>query len=424
MRRRYHLHLPGVLYVCLTLFVGLAAANRPNNLLVWLFGAMLAAVLISGIVSGGMLMGVRGTRVDPRRAVVGEPMVVRYAITNASRWWPAFNLHMDERPTSTKASRGGLRRRGTPWQDAARPAEGWVLHVGPGDTVHGEIVFFPQRRGRFVFDRFRVWTTFPFGLVRKSVSFDQRTEFLVHPRLMELRGDLFAELTRGGLGGFRLSSRSGPGEDYFGVREYRPGDSVRQIAWKRVALGQGIVSIERSSSTPPRVRVVLNLRTPTALLRVAEQGLTARELEEQAIGMAASMAALAESQGYEVGLSILGLADAELEGGPAERAAQRRSPIRRGHWHVEKLMSMLAAIDLDAERDEHARLSDVDRDRAIIVVVHPDRAVPSVAPEGSWHFVATQLDSLLAEARAAKSASPERDGAGGAPVGPGKGGRS
>lgn len=385
MRRRYHLHLPGVLYVALTLFVGVAAANRPNNLLVWVFGAMLAGVLISGVVSGGMLMGVRGSRFDPRRGVVGEPLVIRYGITNQSSWWPVFNLHIEEMPAGKRKTDVGAGA--TAWQKAARAADGWVMHVGPGDTVHGEIVLFPERRGRFVFDRFRVWSTFPFGLVRKSVSFGQRTEVLVHPRVLPLKEDLLSSLTRGGLGGFRLSSAPGPGEDYFGVREYRPGDSVRQIAWKRVAAGQGIVSIERSSSTPPRIRVVLNLRTPTTKLRVAENGPSQRELEEQAIALAASLVSLADRQGYEVGLTVLGLDDARLP--------SRRSPLRRGHWHVEKLMTTLAAVDLDAARDEQAQLPESDRDRAVIVAVHPDRAVPSIAPEGAWHFVATQLETLL-----------------------------
>jgi uncharacterized protein (DUF58 family) len=397
VRRRYHLHLPGILYVVLTLFVGVAAANRPNNLLVWVFGAMLAGVLISGVVSGGMLMGVRAIRSDPRRAVVGEPLVVRYAISNRSRWWPAFNLHMEELPRPGRGKDPSSQAGGRAWQAAAQPAEGWVLHVGPDETVHGEIVFFPERRGRFVFESFRVWTTFPFGLVRKSVAFDQRTEFLVHPRVLPLRPDLLGALTRGGLGGFKLSSRPGPGEDYFGVREYRPGDSIRQIAWKRVALGQGIVSIERSSSTPPRLRVVLNLRTPTDRLRVATDGPNARELEERAIAIAASTVAMASSQGYEVGLTILGPAERADANGRVPVAADRRSPIRRGHWHVEKLMSMLAAIDLDGERDEQAKLPDSDRDRAVIVAVHPDRAVPSIAPDGAWHFVATQMEKLLVE---------------------------
>lgn len=381
MRRRYHVHLPGIVYIGMTVFVGIAAANRPNNLLVWMFGAMLAGVLISGLVSGGMLMGIRATRVDPRRGAIGEPLIVRYTVTNRSRLWPAFNLHVAELPTRAKRKDDGAAR-AMPWNAAMAPAEAWVLHVGSGESVNGEMVLFPERRGRVRFDRFRVWTTFPFGFLRKSVSFDQRSETLVFPRILPLRDDLIREIASGGVGGFRLSERAGSGEDYFGVREYRPGDSVRQIAWKRVASGQGLVSIERSQASPPRLRVVVNLRTATEALKQETSDADPRDLEEDAIALAASFLVRAENDGYEVGLSILGF-------------AAERSPLRRGHWHVEKLLAMLAAVDLDSPRDAHATLGEADRDRAQVVVVHPGRKTLGVAPAGAWHFNAAERESLV-----------------------------
>lgn len=367
----------------MTVLVGIAAANRPNNLLVWVFGAMLAGVLISGLVSGGMLMGVRAVRIDPRRGAIGEPLVIRYAITNRGRLWPAFNLHVAELPAATSRRRAIDGERAAPWQRAMAPAEGWVMHVGAGETVHGELVLFPSRRGRVLFDRFRVWTTFPFGFLRKSVTFRQRSETLVFPRVFALRADLLDAIARGGIGGFRLSDRSGDGEDYFGVREYRPGDSIRQIAWKRVASGQGLVSIERSRASPPRLRVVVNLRLSTEALRGESEGADPRELEENAIALAASFVQQAEQSGYEVGLTVLGV-------------ATERLPLRRGHWHVEKLMAALAAIDLEEPRDAHATVAEVDRDRAQLVVIHPGRAAPSSAPAGAWHFRASELDDLIA----------------------------
>ncbi len=385
------------MYVGLTLLVGLAAANRPNNLLVWVFGAMLAGVLISGVVSGGMLMGVHGSRLDPRHGAVGRPLVLRYAITNRGRFWSAFNLIIEERKAGSRQRDGRDREGVLGWQRVMGPARGWVLHVGPGETVHGEAVYFPERRGRVAFHRFVVSTTFPFGFLRKSVRFDQRTETLIYPRLLELRRDLMQSFTRGGLAGFRLSNAAGAGEDYFGVREYRPGDSIRQIAWKRLAAGQGLVTIERSRSSPPRMRVVLNLRTPTDKLRIAAAGASprdvARDIEEDAISLAASLIALAEDEGYEVGLCVLGLDAPPM-------------PLRRGHWHVEKMMAALAALDLDAPRRGEERLPESDRDRAAIVVVHPDRAAPSCAPSGAWHLVASQLESFLAPKPTEDAAEP------------------
>jgi hypothetical protein len=77
-------------------------------------------------------------------------------------------------------------------------------------------------------------------------------------------------------------------------------------------------------------------------------------------------------------------------------------PVRRGKWHLERMLAALAAIDLDAPRDRLARLGDATRDRVTTVVIHPDRAVTAVAPENAWHLVATRLDTMLATAARAE----------------------
>ncbi len=375
MKRSYHVHLPGLLFLGLTLLVGVAAANRPNNLLVWIFGALLASVLVSGFISGGMLMGIRALRLDPRRCAVGEPLLIRWAIENRSRIWPTFNLRIAERPAG-KDGGGGIA-----WQDAAGPGEAWVMHVGPRDTVHGEAVLWPTRRGRLRFDRFRVDTTFPFGLIRKAVTFTQASEVLVYPRSLPLREGFLERIAGVGFGGTRIAGEAGAGEDYFGMREYRPGDSLRQVAWKRLASRDVPVSIERSRTSPPRLMVVVNLRLPTDELRTT--GREARELEEDAITLAASILTHAERHGFESGLVLLGTGAGSL-------------PVRRGRWHLERMLAALAAIDLEAPRDRLARIGEQVRDRVTTVVIHPDRAVASLAPDKAWHLVATRLETMLA----------------------------
>ncbi|MFM8873855.1 MAG: hypothetical protein ACKOJI_10975, partial [Phycisphaerales bacterium] len=155
MRRRYHLHPPGLLYLLLVVVLGIAAANRPGNLLVWVFAAMLAGVLVSGILSGPTLMRLSAVRLLPRTARAGEPLVVGYAVSQRSRLWPAFALHVRER-------------------EAPPGSRAFVQHVGAGETVVAEAVFWPERRGRMVLPSFRLETSFPFGLIRKSIRFDER----------------------------------------------------------------------------------------------------------------------------------------------------------------------------------------------------------------------------------------------------------
>ncbi len=370
MKRRYHLHLPGTFYLLLTVFVGLSAAfSRYNNLLVWVFGVMLGAILISGLISGYMLMRVRIMRLDPGHGNVAEPLVIRYAITNRSRWFPLFDLHIEELPSSSPTS----------WSLLMKGGNGWILHAGGGETVHAEAVYWPTARGRPEFTRFRVWSTFPFGLIKKSVTVSQVNHTLIYPRVYALRPRLIESVAPVGISGVRLSRQSGLGDEFFGTREYRPGDSVRQIAWKRAAGLDTLVTIERARASPPRLRVVLNLSKPTSQLRV-DSGQSQDGLEEDAISLAASLLSEASSHGYETGLSILGY---DIPS----------TPLRRSHWHLQKMLGALASIDRAAPRRAVVPVGEVER--CAVVAVHPDAAAPSLAPPEAVHLVATQLSRFV-----------------------------
>lgn len=366
----------GVVYVIAILVMGIASGARPNNLIIWVFSAMIAALLASGVLSGLMMTPLRATRIEPRRGRVGEPLLIRYELTNRSRLIPSYDLTVTEAVDPKLLEPAGT---------------AWALHVGPGDTVHAEAVFRPVRRGAVQLKSFEVATTFPFGLLRKIVHIPRSGDVLIHPEILPLRADLLARVTSGAFGGQRLSAKGGGNDDFFGVREYRSGDSIRSIAWKRLAGTGQLATIERSRSVPPRVRVLIDLRTPTAALRTAE-GEDPRALEEQAIVLAASFLALADRLGYEYALCVAGF---ELP--PVS--------LRKGHFHREKLLSLLAALDLDAPRGKGNGLG-TSEERATVVVVHPDRTDLDVAPPDAWHFRARELPSL-AEAAAAPPALAE-----------------
>ena len=362
MRRRYHVHPPGLLYLVLVVVVGAAAANRPSNLLIWVFAAMLAGVLLSGVLSGQPLMGVHAERSVPRTGRVGEPVVVRYAIRNGSRLFPLFALFVRElRP--------------------ARPVPAFLQHVGPRETAIAESMHAAERRGPMRFGSFRVETVFPFGLVKKSVRFDAESECLVLPRTERLRRGTLAALAGGSLPGPSTTGRAGAGSDFLGIREYRPGDSLRHVAWRRSAAGGGLAVVERSVDAPRRLRVAIDLRRPTAALRIDPAGRGARDLEEDAIVLAASILAEAQREGFETRLCVLGLPSPEM-------------PVRRGHWHLQRELAVLAALDLDAERSAEDRLPP-DRGRAATLVVHVDRADPTVGGPDAVHVGAGQLAALV-----------------------------
>jgi uncharacterized protein (DUF58 family) len=398
--RRYHLHLPGLVYLGVTVLVGVAAIQ--NNLLMWALGLLVGALLASEIVSGWMLRGLSAQRIVPRHGVVGAPMAVRYALRNRNRFMMAFDVHVQELPAGTGGARH-RRRRARPgpragsdqdagprdagtidgWERLMQPAPAWVMHIGPRETVHGEAVLWPWARGAARFDRLRIWTTFPLGIVRKSITVSQPQHTLVHPLLYEVRHRVLEAVAVGGLSGSTVASRRPEpgGEEYYGLREFRPGDSLRQIAWKRSAAVDRLVAVERTRAAPPLLRVVLDLTRPTEHLARGSDRAAARRLEERAISLAASIIRAAERFGFEIGLSMPG-------------TGQPRLPIRHGHWHRQRMMAALASIDLDAPRVTEPRGTGP-RERAGVIVVHPDRVEPPRGLEDAWHFSSGQLESLV-----------------------------
>ncbi len=374
MKRRYHLHPPGLLYCGFTVLILLAALNTQQNLLYWLFGVMLSGVLISGVVSGLMLRRLDIQRLDPRHGTVDEPMIIRYALRNGNHVVPVFNVSIEELPADDAPGR-------RPWQHFMAPTRAWVMHVGPGETVHGEAVYWPTRRGEVHFNTLRLWTTFPFGLIKKSITATQPQHSVVYPKLYQVQRHVIDAIRPAGPMGMRVTQRPGHGDDYFGMREYREGDTARQIAWKRVAGRDQLVSIDRTRPSPPRLRVILNLTEP--LPDDPEQRARADAAAEQAINLAASLLHGADMAGFEVGLTVVG---------PDLPAV----PPRRSHWHLNRMLAILARIDLDAPRDSAMAREPETLERVGLVVVHPHRIDPAIGRPDAWHLSAARMDELVA----------------------------
>ena len=387
MRRRYRIGVPGLLFLALVIVVGVAAGSRAGNLLVWVFSAMVAWILVSGVVSGAMLMGVRVRRLEPGPGSVGRPLVIRYSVRNANWMWPLADVRIAEaRVDPVRATQ----------------SHAWLARCGARQEIHVEGILWPRRRGRIALEATVASSRFPFGLMEKSVTTAQPREILVHPQTVALRPIAFTRLVRAGLGqGQRVADGRGGGDDFRGLRSYVPGDPQRHVAWKRSAMLEDPVVIERSTPAPRRLLVILDLVAPTeSVARMIEAGADAREREEDAITLCASLLSHAEREGWEVSLRLAGMPP-ESASGPASSA------FRRGAWHLERLYSVLAAIDLDAPRegeaaaaqpsatDRHAHRAEPDSVRgAVTVVVHPGRAEPAIGGPGAMHLTALHLAQM------------------------------
>ncbi|MFK7960797.1 MAG: DUF58 domain-containing protein [Phycisphaerales bacterium] len=372
-RRRVHPGANFLVYCLIAILIAVVAMNTGQNLLFWVFGVMAAAIVVSGIVSGATMMGLAVRRLPNGRAVAGEPLVIRYAVTNRSRFLPAFGVEFAEVPHRAPGA----------WSKLASTSPAWLMHAGPRETLHAEGVLHPHRRGIAVLDRVQMSSAFPFGLLRKSISVSRPQQLLILPRTHPMRAGVLRDLAPRGAAGSRMSRRAGSGDDFFGLRDHRPGDGLRQVAWKRTAHRDQLLVIERTRPDPPRIRVAVNLTVPTGDLGVqANEPVSASDLEEAAISLAASIILAADVEGFEVGLTILGLPGNSI-------------PVRQTGRHRDRLLSELARIDLDLPRTGQVELPSMDREGAGLVVVHPARIEAGIVPAGARHFSARQFDRLV-----------------------------
>lgn len=111
------------------------------------------------------------------------------------------------------------------------------VDIAPWHAAHLEFNRRAEHRGRLAAGRFTLVTTYPLGLLRAWTHLNLDMTSLVYPR--PAAEGLPPPLTPTETG---QGKPQGEGqEDFSGLRGYRSGDSLRQVAWKAVARGQGML---------------------------------------------------------------------------------------------------------------------------------------------------------------------------------------
>jgi uncharacterized protein (DUF58 family) len=105
------------------------------------------------------------------------------------------------------------------------------------------------KRGYFRPERLVLDTVFPFGICRAWSLIDLDLQCLVYPRPVAC--DMDWVLQQQSQDGTTTHARGA--DDFHGLRGYRQGDSLRHVAWKQFARGQGMYTKEYSSNMDERI---------------------------------------------------------------------------------------------------------------------------------------------------------------------------
>jgi len=318
----YDVTKAGIVYVLVTLVIGIAALNTGNNLLYIVVAAMLAAILVSGFVSAWVLRYLELDMHLPEHVFAGRPVLGRIVLNNPRRVWPSFSV----RVVSTRKKR---RKPAKQWQWEAttfafpfnRPKEEqWlrlpdrrlkrVLVVPPPPGIFQGMAYFPflppraeasadlhlqfDRRGCYREDSFGLATRFPFAFLTKTRHVLLKREVLVYPRV-EPSDEVFEilPLVRGEWESFVR----GRGSDLYRIREYMPEDSARHVDWKATAKS-GSLKVREFAREDER-KLCIAFENP-------EVGVVSEESYERAVELAASLAWHFSTQEAEVSYLIPG----------------------------------------------------------------------------------------------------------------------
>lgn len=129
--------------------------------------------------------------------------------------------------------------------------------LAPGESHHVELVRRTERRGVFASGDVVLSSAAPFGLVRTRRVISVASEMTVVPRWVDLATFPILEPSSSPSDVVHERARTGAGEEYLGVREYRPGDPRRFVHWKSTARAGKLIVREYEQEVASRVGLVL-----------------------------------------------------------------------------------------------------------------------------------------------------------------------
>jgi uncharacterized protein (DUF58 family) len=224
--------IEGLLFLALLGCILAGALVRQIQLLLMLFAMLVGVPLLNWRLARATLRRLDIVRRTPTGISAGDLLQVDVEATNRRRRLPSWALTIDDR----------IRREGAAESEPIIRARTLIPCVMPGATAKQSYRGRIMRRGKYIFGPLRVSTRFPFGLVRGATVFSQEQSFLVAPRLGRLT-PLWQRLQQSSdLGTSNVARRQGLLEgDFYGLRDWREGDSRRWIHWRTTARRQAPV---------------------------------------------------------------------------------------------------------------------------------------------------------------------------------------
>jgi len=216
-RSRLRLTLEGKLFLVLSGIICAAAINTSINLMYFVAGLTLSALLVSLAFSRNI------RKIDVRRSAphsvhAGEQVSVRLCLTSRRRRLTLFTLVVQDHANGPA--------------DAKLPPVGVLqLRAGATQTVSYRCTF--PRRGVYRFTAVTLRSRFPFGLFEIQYEHPLEQEIIVCPAIGTIANLPAGHANR--MGRMMLNGAAAGQDEFSHLRDYRPDDNPRRIHWRTSA---------------------------------------------------------------------------------------------------------------------------------------------------------------------------------------------
>lgn len=297
----YDVTRAGVVYIMITVIIGVAAINTGNNLLYVVVASLISAIAVSGIASALVLRNLELDVRLPEHVFAGRPMLTRLLLRNQSTWSPSFSIRVV--PTKRKVLKKWRWEAYTlGWPRNRAPEDQWIRlpdrrlrrvtlelekpiltksvyfpFLAPQQELRADLELTFPARGRYREKDFGLATRFPFAFLLKTRRVALAREVVVYPSI-EPPQEFFQVLPM--VTGEFESFVRGRGYDLYRIREYLPEDSARHVDWKASAHTGALKVREFSREDERKLRIVFDNPLP---------GMVTPDLYERAVNLAASL---------------------------------------------------------------------------------------------------------------------------------------
>jgi uncharacterized protein (DUF58 family) len=243
-RIRYKVTRGGVLFTLAILAVGLGAIVSANNLLFLIVAAMLATLLISGLVSRLCLAGLELDFVAPEHVSANRAAPCKIYVRNQKWLMPSFSIRVEAiREPDSPTLKSGI----------------YLPLIASGSIVEETVEARFPRRGAYRQNGFAFSTSFPFGFLERSARVTLTREMLVYPNIDAQPG--FDDLLAAIAGEIETHYR-GLGRDFYRIRPYEAFESARHVDWKASAHTGNLQVREFAREQEQTVEVFLDRDVP------------------------------------------------------------------------------------------------------------------------------------------------------------------